>query len=322
MEYLKSMLANRESVTADTVVTYDLPVNPLSFVDIDIEAALSAAYTQATLANLAAIFDRIEVLFKGTSMISLTGADLLAFSATLIGRFPPILNRLVSAASEIIARFRIPFGRYPYATVEAFPAVRKGELQLRLDYASAFTNITSLDAVITTCELPGATPKQFIKATTLSKTPVVGDNDIDLPLGNQILGLLIYSATVPAGAAKTTTVDKTKLLVENVEKYLHEVRWAVLNQRVYEILGKDTTDFDHTHRENVAGAYAQNAETEERTIIDQFLANYGLVDFDPLRNDAYLLETADRSRIWLRINAGDTGAIRVVPMEIIKVAAG
>mgnify|MGYP001598309843 CR=1 FL=1 len=145
MEYLKSLLANREAVVADTVITYDLPVNPLSLIDIDIEAALSAAYTQVTMANLAAIFDRVEVLFKGSSVLSLSGADLLAYNAMVTGRFPPILNHAIGSASEQVARFRIPFGRYPYSGVECFPAVRRGELQLRLDYASAWIRKTGMD---------------------------------------------------------------------------------------------------------------------------------------------------------------------------------
>jgi len=320
-EYLKSMLANREAVVADTVITYDLPINPVSFIDVDIEPALSAAYTQATMANLGAIFDKVEVLFKGSSIVSLSGADLLAYGAMVLGRFPPVLNRDNGSASEQVVRFRIPFGRYPFSAVECFPAVRKGELQLKLDYAAAFTAITGLDITITTCELPGAAPKQFLKATTLSKTPVVGDNDIDLPIGNKILALLLYSGTIPITTAKTTTVDRVKLLVDNFEHYLHEVRWPSLNFDVYNTLGKDGTWFDHTHRENLATAYTQNAETEDLNIKDQLLAYYGLIDFDPLRNDQYLLVTEGKGRIWLRITAGDTGAIRVIPIEIIELGA-
>jgi len=321
MEYLKSMLANREAVTADTVITYDLPVNPLSFLDLDVEAALSAAYTQGLFTNIGAIFDKVEVLFKGTSILSLSGADLLAYNAVVTGRFPPVLNRQVNVAAEQIFRFRIPFGRYPYSQVECFPAVRRGELQLRLDYASSFTNVTSLDLTITTCELMGAAPKQFLKATTLSKTPVVGDNDVDLPIGNKMIGLLLFGTTVPAGTAKTTTIDKVKLLIDNMESYLHEVRWATLNHAIYEILGKDQVDSDHTHKENAATAYTQDAATAVRNPIDAPLGQYGYIDFDPNRNDRYLLETAGKGRLWLRVTAGDTNAIRVIPVEIIELGA-
>lgn len=300
------------------MITYDLPVNPLSHINIDIELALSAGYTQATMANLGAIFDKVDVLFKGSSVVSLSGADLLAYNAAVTNRFPPVLNRDNATASEQVARFRIPFGRYPFSGVECFPAVRRGELQLRLDYAASFTAMTSLDATITTIELLGAAPKQFLKATTISKTPVVGDNDIDLPIGNKMIGVLLFGTTFPLTTAKTTTIDKLKFLVDNVETYLHEVRWPELNFAMYDLLGRDNTHFDHTHRENTATAYTQNGETEDLNIKDQFLASYGYLDFDPLRNDRYLFDSAGKSRVWARITAGDTNVIRLIPVEIIE----
>jgi len=321
MEFLKSILANREAVTADTVVTYDLPVNPLSAINIDVELKLSTAFTAATKANIAAIFDKAEVIFKGTSIVSLNGADLLAYNAMITGRDFPILNRDLATASEQVARFRIPFGRYPFSQVECFPAVRRGELQLKLDYASSFTAIESLDLTITTIELMGASPKQFLKATTLSKTPVVGDNDVDLPMGNKLLSLLLFGTTVPLTTAKTSTIDLVKLLVDNVETYLHQIRWPELNFAVYEVLGMNDTLFDHTHRENTATAYTQNATTAGKNLADQFFHQYGLIDFDPLRNDAYLFDTAGKGRIWVRVTAGDTGALRIIPVEIIELGA-
>lgn len=315
MEYLKSLLANREAVTADTVITYDLPVNPLSHINIDIEAKQSVVNVPATVANIGAIFDKVEVLFKGTNIVSLVGGDLLAYGALTMGKRWPILNRRLQALSENVFRFTIPFGRYPYSAVECFPAVRRGELQLRLDYASAFTNIESLDVTVTTTEIMGAAPSQFLKATTLSKTPVVGDNDIDLPIGNRIVNVLLFSTTVPATTLKTTTVDKTKLLIDNVEMYFHDVRWPELALEYARAVGMDQTFHTHSHLETAA-------TTEEDSSENVWFEQYGLMDFDPLRNDKYLLETEGKARVWLRVNAGDTNTIRVIPTEIIQVAKG
>lgn len=313
MDYLKSLLANREAVTADTVITYDLPVNPLSHVNIDIEAKQSVADVPATQANIGAIFDKVEVLFKGTNIVSMTGLDLLAYGALMMMKRWPILNRRSEALSENVYRFTIPFGRYPYSAVECFPAVRRGEFQLRLDYASAFTNIESLDVTITTVELMGAAPKQFLKATTLSKTPIVGDNDVDLPIGNKIVSLLMFGTTVPLTTSKVTTIDKAKLLVDNVEEYFHDVRWPELNLEFYRAIGMDNPFHTHVHVET--GGTSQEDSTE-----DAWFKQFGLMDFDPLRNDKYLLETEGKARVWVRINAGDTSALRVIPVEIIEVA--
>lgn len=320
MEYLKSLLANREAVTADTVITYDLPVNPLSHVNIDVEAVLSAAFAPATLANVGAIFDKVEVIFKGTSIVALSGLDLMAYGSLMKGSFAPFLNRDSAVAAEEAFRFCIPFGRGLYNPGECFPAVRKGELQLRLDYASSFTNIASLDATITTVELMGATPARFLKATTLSKTPVVGDNDVDLPLGNKILGLLLFGTTVPTTTSKTTTIDKLKLLVDNVERYCHEIRWPELAYEFLMKLNIFKNTWDHQHRENTATAYTQNATTEEEGMAEEILRQYGFLDFDPLYDRSYLLGTEGVGRAWTRINAGDTNALRVIPIEVVELA--
>ncbi len=42
-------------------------------------------------------------------------------------------------------------------------------------------------------------------------------------------------------------------------------------------------------------------------------------DFDPLWDDEYLLNTVGASDIVARINAGDTNAIRVLPLELVGV---
>lgn len=79
---------------------------------------------------------------------------------------------------------------------------------------------------------------------------------------------------------------------------------------------------DHKHRENAASAYVANAETNNQQSHEEPLSQFGFIDFDPLRNDAYFLDTVGAGRIWLRITGGDTNPIRVVPIELIEVPAG
>lgn len=322
MEYLKSMVANRDAVTADTVITYDLPVNPVSHIAVDIEAALAVAYTPATIANFGAIFDKVEILFKGSSIISLTGMDLLAYSALITGKPAFPINRNSAVLSEQTMRFLIPFGRGLYNPLECFPAVRRGEFTLKLDYAASFTNIGSLDATITAVELPGATPAGFLKCTSISKTPIVGDNDVDLPIGNPIIGIEVFSTTVPTTTAKTTTVDKTKLLVDNVEHYLHDVRWPELREEFKRRANLADSRVDHTHRSDLAAAYTQFQATDEMNFTENWGREYGYIDFDPLNDGSFALLTEGKSRVWLKINAGDTNVLRINPIELIKVAPG
>lgn len=321
MKFLKSLLSNRRAIVAGTVETIDLPVNPVSHIDIDIEATLAAAGVQATIANWAAALAFIEVLYKGTSVVAMTGADLLAYTASLWGRFAPIINRDRLVAAVQAFRFRIPFGRYPYSGVECFPSVRRGDLQLRITYQAAFVNLVTLAHTITTTELPGATPKQFLKGTTLALTPVVGDNDIDLPIGNRIYGMVCFSTTVPAGVAVVTSFDLVKLLRDNTEEFFHQVRWPCLNQKLYERIGCMGPDVDHIHHFDLAAVPAVGAPTFEEDTREEPFAHYGFMDFDPLRDDSYFLDTVGAGRIWLRVTAGDANPIRVLPMELIEVPA-
>jgi hypothetical protein len=43
------------------------------------------------------------------------------------------------------------------------------------------------------------------------------------------------------------------------------------------------------------------------------------IDFDPTRDDLYLLNTQGASDIVARIYAGDTNALRVLPCELVGV---
>ncbi len=78
---------------------------------------------------------------------------------------------------------------------------------------------------------------------------------------------------------------------------------------------------DHTHLENTAAAYTQNAATGLPGWSTVVLANYGYLDFDPLKDGAYFLPTAGRSSVKLRINADVADAQRIIPIEIITLAA-
>jgi hypothetical protein len=70
--------------------------------------------------------------------------------------------------------------------------------------------------------------------------------------------------------------------------------------------------------ENTATSYTQNADTATEEEDDSDLANYAYMEFDPEGRDEYLVETAGLSRFHLRINAGDTNAIRIIPVRLVS----
>ena len=243
MFFIRSVLSSERTVIAGEQVTYDLPVNPLSFIDLRLTPVANALGASPVLEDILAYVPTVEVLWRGSSIVSASLADVAALVAALTGEFPKQENQRGVASQRTSLTTRIPFGRRRYWGQELLPPVRRGELQLRLTYAATLTRAASLIEHIETVEIPDATPTRFLKYTTFPKTPTAaGDHDVDLPIGNPIIGALLFSTTVPAGATETTSIDALKLLVDNVEFFYSQTRWEELHADFLTRLGPGIAD--------------------------------------------------------------------------------
>jgi len=320
--FLHSVLIQDEAQAADGVVTKDLPINPLSHIILTIKA-LNETSTLANFSPIAALLDtitKIEVLYKGTGVISLSARDLFVLNL-LLGIKPNQLNtddldNEVRAVSLII-----PLGRYLYYPDECFPGTKKGELQLQLTTDVAVTGIDGLILQAETVELLDAKPERFLKVTTGTKTPSAAqEEDTELPIGNELAGVLLFGTTITlatAWASVVFPVDWVKFLIDNVEYGYSKSNWESL----FGQLGRYdyyTLYNQHVHRENTATAYTQNADTAVGNDLSSLLDNYLFLDFDPTQDGRYVVDTAGRSRVHLRINHGNTSAVRVLPLELVK----
>lgn len=319
-KFLHSVMAQDEAVAANTTVTWNLGVNALSHILLTLRFLNLTTLTKATLANVCAMISKLEVLFRGQSILSLNGIDLFAY-VSLVQAMPFNQENVVDTLNAArFATFIIPFGRRLFDPTECFPKVLKGELQLQLTTPAAYTNITTVTAQIETIELPEASPKQYVKATTLTKTPTAtGEHDVDLPIGNILLGCLLFSTTVPTGTTFATSIDWLKLLVDNVESHYSRTNWESLHNQLMAQAGPVNAWAEKIHRENLAAAYTQNADTLPEEQVNSDIYQHSLLDLDPTRDGMYSLDTKGKARIHLRINAGDTGAIRVLPLELVRV---
>jgi hypothetical protein len=296
MEYRRSVLVQDESVPAGSVKTYDLPVNPLSHIVFTLKGL--NVTDEATLEQILSRVTRIEVTRFGSSVFAMSASDLHKLDAILFGNMPILANQVPTNNAVRWISLVIPFSRKMYDPNEGLPATTKGELKLQITLDSVETEINGIIYQIETVEMIGATPKSYLKATTLTITPTSGiENDIDLPIGNKLAGLLIYSTTIPTGTSWTTTVDKVRLLINNVERFLASSNWESLHGDLLKRLG---------HRE----AYDASADNDD-------VKNYAFVDFDPLGDGQYLLDTKGASRVVLKVTAGDANQIRVIPLEVV-----
>lgn len=306
---------------ADAAITDNLPVNPLSFVDIIIRGLNNGANTRPTLTDILAVLTTIEILFKGSSIISLSPRDLYALQMVMGWAKNPV--QPISEVDNQIWRvlLRLSFSRRPFWINEGFPASRSGELQIRYTPAATFTGVDGTSLQVETEEILDAEFARFLKYTTLSRTPTAtGESDLDLPIGNPYAGILLFGTTVPTAAAVTASMREVRMLIDNQEAFVPRTRWDALHQEYLSRAGLAGWLIEHAHLENTATAYTQNALTAAMRSIATVDNVYGWLEFDPLRDGSYLLPTEGRSSVKLRINADVADAQRIIPVEIISVA--
>jgi len=319
-QYTHSIVLPPTTITAGDIKTFDLPVNPLSHLFITLAFLNNTANTRAAISGLTAALDRVEVLFRGSPIISLNGLDLYMWAMAMLREHPPQDNHINTDNAARSFTWCIPFGRRLFNPAECFPATSRGNLTCTIDFASAFTAFDTPILTVEAVELPGASPQRTLRATTLTGTPTAtGDFDVSLPIGNPLLNLLLWGTTVPATTVYTTTIDAIRLLLNNDTRYFTEAKWETLRYYLNRRIAPVVTRERHIHMENINATYLQNQDTDVAEFVNLYDQNHGLADFDPGEDDAFILDTAALASLTLRITAGDTNPLRVIPTELITI---
>jgi len=299
MEFLKSIIVDNETIAADGIETYNLPVNPVSHLILTI-CADNVGAVEATVAQICALITNVHVLHRGTTVLQMSSADLLALNHVLFAKTPMRGQQSATITDITWLSLVIPFGRKMYDPNECFPQSRAGELQIQLTCVIATAALDGLKVQLEAVELYGANPARHLKVTTIvDDALVVGDNDIDLPIGNPYAGILLYSTTKPTGTLWTTTIDKLKLLANNKEHYFASGNFESLRG---ELINRPGMEAGYL---TAIGLYGHD-----------HIAHYVYLDFDPRRSDLFLMETAGMNALKLRITGGDTNEARVFPIEL------
>lgn len=319
--FLHSQLVRRDTLTAATTrAADDLPVNPLSAILVTVACDVDAINVAPTVAELLGVISRFEVTYKGQNIVSASLPDLAALYWHLTGRFPTV-GRLSAEADEAEIWITVPilFGPKPFMKDWCFPAVRRGELQMQITTPATFTAVNDPQLQVETLELLDGAPARFLKYTTISKTPsATGDHDVDLPLGNPIRGVQLFGTTVPVDGAITKSIDSGRLLVDNVEHGYANFNWETL--RGASCLYRDPSfQGMQAVARLTGGAPAANDDTRPLEWPTSFYRQYAYLEYAPYGMDEYRLMTEGKGRVHLRLNAGDTNAIRVIPVEEIAV---
>lgn len=306
----------------DGSVRMEMSVNPLSVIYIRLRALNSTG----TLANfqdyfkLASALDKVELTYRGQSIISMSGQDIVSLNWLRWGIVPEEANpnNITGERREII--IPLILGSLPYDTASAFPATKRGDLILTLTIDDADTGYTGIEYSVDTLELLSARPKEFERRLTLTRTNTsTGNNDLDLVPRLPNRGLLLFGTTGFAGANPVPSFSQIRVLLDNQEMWYTGTDWAVL-QSLPQMWGRHRSWLNHKHTVNAAGAgVEETTSTAQGAALD--FQNYVYVDFDVTRDDKYTLDTSDATRFQLRHIALTADAVRCMQMEVVPVSS-
>ena len=298
MEFIRSNLV-KDHTSATETIEKDLPTNPLSHLIFTVEGEQNA--DEATLAEIIAFINKIEVTKKGVTVISAQSEDLYGVNCYLFKHRPILTNAITTTDGVRNLSLIVPFGRKIFDPTECYPKTLKGDLTLRADMTILASSITDGLINIECVELVGATPARYLK-TTMMDVPApgkTGDNDIELPIGNKIVAIQIRMTTFPTTATDLYGVQEARILVNNKEYgYASAKAPCMVGDGIFRLGGVPST-----------------------MLLQQLLnpLNTVWIDYDPRENDEFLLNTEGASSVKLRLNMGVNEATYVTLLELVDV---
>lgn len=328
--FLRSIVQPRIALAASADITpIDLPVNPLSFLKLTLygtQVAETAAGLYSAVTDFLNMITALSVRHLGENIIAGSLYDLAILNARLHG-YQLSAHKLRDVVAVVrSATFLLSFSRRPYWHEEALPAFKRGELQFFMTAGALPASFSAMQWQLESVELIEDTPMRYLKYVTNQRNiTVAGQFDAPLPIGNPFVGILLFDPEPIATAGLIRTWGQVKLLKDNVEQYYPLSDWESIAANLWGEIPDAYRYFDLRHTENLAAAYAQFANTAPWKIdSDNAPQQWGYLDFDPLADASYVLETKGAADVKLRgfADAGLAGGnVRYLPVELVEVAA-
>jgi hypothetical protein len=280
----------------------DLPTNPLSHIIISLDGF--NVTDEATLAEILAFINKVTVSHSGRSIVSLESEQLYAVNSFLYGNRPVLTGKLATDNLCRVLGLVVPFGRKIFDPEECYPATKKGDLTLTLDTTVPATSFDNSTLNVETVELVGAAPEKYLKTTlkTVVAPGATGDNEVELPIGNEIVAIGIQMTTWWPATTHTIGVKAATLLANNSEKCYSLATAQGL-----------CSDLIHQYDTQHGVIAAQGIEPPTNVV---------WLNFDPAKDGKFLLQTAGLSSLKLRLNMGVNEATNLIIMELVKPEIG
>lgn len=294
-DFIRSNILDARTMATE-VFTEDLPINPISHLILTLEAF--NATDEATIAEILGFINLITVRHVGIQIINLESEDLANLNSYLYGSGGQALAPIATDNQHLSYSLIIPFGRRIFDPDECFPATRKGEFQITLDTTIPATSLDNAIISLSAVELPDATPLRHLISTLFSFAApgATGEQDLDLPIGNDLLAVLFRLTSFPGASEFLFGIDDYRLLVDNRET-------GIASAKASELAGEMITRAPGTVRSTAAQG--------------GLIPNTCLwMDFDPNRDGEYMIDTRGRSRVHIRANYGVNEAVKMAPLEL------
>lgn len=322
MRYLRRIaLANEDMPASTTRQPFDLPVNPLSLILLRFSVtnvAPAALDTYSAFDDLVNQITSVIVRHNGENIIEGSLRDLMVLNMAQFGQMPGMSILANTDNAERAFVFPLCLGRRPYDPKSCFPATQRGNLQMLFTAGADGAGYDDVNVSVETIELFEATPEEYMKYTTRASTSVIGQFDVRLPIGNPILGVTLFDTGLAGAVDNVLSWGQIKLLKDNVEQYYAESDYEVLAAELHRRLGYLASWVGHTHQFDGAAA-ALDESDEAGQAVSIGLQGYAHLDFDPLRDGTYMLETMGASDLLIRGIGDEATAIRWLPVEVVKV---
>lgn len=321
--FLRSIVSDFQTLTASADITpVDLPVNPLSHLILTLRHTKNLTAQNINAGEvLTAIIQQItdlSIRHRGENIIQGRLDDLLVLNALIHGTPPSVGEMSQADNQEHFVSAIISFGRTLYDHTEAFPATQRGNLRLHMSAGAIHGNYDAAAWALEAVELIEDTPSRFLKYTTSQRAITAsGRQRMPLPIGNDILGCLLFDPTDEIDATMTYAFGKVKIMRDNVEQYYAESNWESLRETMERRLPGYRLAWGHRH----AGAAAGTDVGEEIIFSgDRAPLQYGYLDFDPRSDGYFALDTRGAATLDLDINSDvSTGTVRIMPVELLAV---
>lgn len=298
MSFIRSSLL-KGHVTATENWQKDLPTSPLSHIIITLDGNMLV--DELTLAEALAFINKVEVSRKGVTILSLESEDLYGQNCYLFRNRPVFTQKKYGANVLATLSLIVPFGRKIYDPAECHPATKKGDLTLTVNTTLPATTLENSQLNIETVELPGATPRRYLKSTNMAVTAPgkTGPNDIELPIGNDIVAIQIRMTTMADIVNQTFGVNGATILVENAQ-YGYSYASAQC------LIGDMINLLDTQH-----GTIVAQGDVQPKNIV--------YLDYNPVLNDEYLIHTAGKSSVKIRLDMGVDEITYLTLLELVNV---